>query len=105
KYDFDLYEKIKLVSLSSEVPHDDLPDGFNTRQPIASHGVSKVHMFFTRRNLSVISSIRSRIQAQSRVGTALLFWINAANRNLSRLSKLGTGNYFGGGGGAVNAGV
>lgn len=105
KYDFELYEKIKSVSLSSEVPHDDLPDGFNTRQPIASHGVSKVHMFFTRRNLAVISSIRSRIQAQSRVGTALLFWINAANRNLSRLSKLGTGNYFGGGGGAVNAGV
>lgn len=103
--DFDLYERIKSAGFSLEVPHDDLPDGFNTRQPIASHGVSRVHMFFTRRNLTIISSIRSRIQPKTKIGTALLFWINAANRNLSRLSKLGTGNYFGGEGGAVNAGV
>ncbi|ENH7394728.1 site-specific DNA-methyltransferase [Vibrio vulnificus] len=33
------------------------------------------------------------------------FFINAANRNLSRLSKLGTGNFLKGGGGAINAGV
>ena len=105
KSDLDLYEKIKAIGISSDVPHDKLPDGFNTRQPIASHGVSRVHMFFTRRNLDVISIIRSHIRPNSKMGTALLFWINAANRNLSRLSKLGTGNYFGGGGGAVNAGV
>ena len=105
EHDLKLYEKIKGVGLSSCVPSDLLPDGFNTRQPIVSHGVTRVHMFFTRRNLIVISAIRSHINSGSSISSALLFWINAANRNLSRLSKLGTGNYFGGGGGAVNAGV
>lgn len=103
--DIKLPEKIKTIKLSSIVPSDLLPDGFNTRQPIASHGITRVHMFFTRRNLAVISAIRSRINTRSSFGPALLFWVNAANRNLSKLSKLGTGNYFGGGGGAVNAGV
>lgn len=105
EHDLKLYEKIKEVGLSSFIPSDLLPDGFNTRQPIASHGVTRVHMFFTRRNLAVISAIRSHINSRSGISSALLFWLNAANRNLSRLSKLGTGNYFGGGGGAVNAGV
>lgn len=105
KNDLDLYESIKVTSFALDIPHDELPNGFNTRQPIASHGVLRAHMFFTRRNLAVISSIRSRIKQKTKIGTTLMFWVNAAMRNLSRLSKLGTGNYFGGGGGAVNAGI
>jgi len=105
EHDIKLYERIKGIKFNTNVPSDLLPDGFNTRQPIASHGVTHAHMFFTRRNLAIISYIRSYIDLTSNIGSTLLFWINAANRNLSRLSKLGTGNYFGGGGGAVNAGV
>ena len=103
--DVDLILQVSKKEIETHVPTDELPDGFNTRQPIASHGASRLHMFFTQRNLFIISAIRKKITQCPHVEAALTFWINAANRNLSRLSKLGTGNYFGGKGGAVNAGI
>jgi DNA modification methylase len=105
KEDLLLIDKINKIQSSLNAPTDELPDGFNTRQPKISHGVDRVHLFFTKRNLLLVLAIRNKINHDISIRSALLFWINAANRNLSRLSKLGTGNYFGGGGGAVNAGI
>ncbi|MDE1347059.1 DNA methyltransferase [Vibrio aestuarianus] len=54
-YDFSLLEKIEDYQINSWYPTDALPVGYNTAQPIKSHGLSHVHHFFTKRNLAVLS--------------------------------------------------
>ena len=100
--DLALIAKIEQSHSPYWYPTDALPDGFNTRQPIGSHGITHVHHFYTKRNLWVLAALR-----QKTIGSKLplWFWINAALRYLSKMSKLGTEYYFHGGGGAVNAGV
>ncbi len=104
-FDINLVASIVGEDVGSCPPCGLLPNGVNTRQPLLSHGIKYAHQFFTRRNLKLILAIRSQIPSDKQIGRILRFWINAANRNLSRLSKLGVGNYFGGRGGAVNAGI
>lgn len=36
-------------------PTDRMPDGYNTRQPRESHGITHVHQFYTKRNLVSLS--------------------------------------------------
>ena len=38
-----------------------MPDGFNTAQPLRSHGYSHAHHFFTKRNLAILSSFRQAV--------------------------------------------
>ena len=101
-FDRSLIEKINNTEIPYWFPTNELPDGFNTRQPKKSHGCICTHHFYTRRNLWVLSSIFKQT-----TGSVLpvWFWTNAALRYLSKLSKIGTNYYFHGGGGAVNAGI
>ena len=54
---FDLFKLDDIFSKS--VPHwyptDALPDGYNTKQPLKSHGIKQSYEFFTKRNLWVLS--------------------------------------------------
>jgi hypothetical protein len=43
-------------------PANPLPDGYNTRQPMESHGITHVHQFYTRRNLSVLAALWQRMR-------------------------------------------
>jgi DNA modification methylase/predicted RNA-binding Zn-ribbon protein involved in translation (DUF1610 family) len=40
-------------------PNEPLPDGYNTRQPIESHGITHLHHFYTRRNLWILAALWS----------------------------------------------
>ncbi len=53
--DLSLLSKISSVRIGSAFPRDELPDGFNTRQPKFSHGFTRVDQFFTKRNLYIFS--------------------------------------------------
>lgn len=55
-----LIEKIDGMEIPYWFPTDELPDGFNTRQPKGSHGITHVHHFYTKRNLWVLAAILSR---------------------------------------------
>jgi DNA modification methylase len=57
--DIALIEKIQNIDIPHWFPTDELPDGFNTRQPRASHGITHVHHFYSRRNLFVLASIKT----------------------------------------------
>lgn len=50
-----LLDRIDEYQIDSWYPIDALPVGYNTAQPIKSHGMSHVHHFFTKRNLAVLS--------------------------------------------------
>jgi DNA modification methylase len=51
-------------SESMQIPHwfpvAALPDGFNTSQPIRSHGITHLHHFYSNRNLCALASYLSR---------------------------------------------
>jgi len=49
--DLDLIHRIEESDIPYWFPTDPLPDGYNTRQPMESHGITHVHQFYTRRNL------------------------------------------------------
>ena len=98
--DFELLRKIESLEIPYEFPSHRVPPGDESRRNDPA-GITHVHHFYTRRNLYCIAAFRNH--ASSNV--PVLFWINAADRYLSRLSKVGMNYFLHGGGGAINAGL
>lgn len=86
-FDHALVEKIESEPVLHWVPTDELPDGFNTRQPKSSHGISRVHHFYTRRNLNVLSSLRFHI-AKSDMEAQLLCLVGDQLPRASKMHKI-----------------
>ncbi len=59
--DLKLIGEMEKQPLPYSVPNVQLPDGFNTQQPLKSHGFSHVHHFFTRRNLILLGAMWNRV--------------------------------------------
>ncbi len=59
--DFQLLEKIESENIPYHFPTDKLPEGFNTQQPLESHGVTNLHHFFTHNNLWAIAALWEKI--------------------------------------------
>ena len=55
--DLTLIKKIEESRIPYWYPIDRMPDGYNTKQPKKSHGVTHVHHFYTKRNLWIISKL------------------------------------------------
>jgi len=82
KQDLSLIGKIDNSDIPYWFPAEALPDGFNTRQPKGSHGITHVHQFYTRRNLWILSAIRHRCTTHT-----LVLWFNSQLINLSKLNR------------------
>ncbi|NLV27397.1 MAG: site-specific DNA-methyltransferase [Methanomicrobiales archaeon] len=106
-HDIELIKRIDSLEFSIYSPVDKIPEGYNTAQPRQSHGIAYVNQFFTRRNLFIISGLWDKYQQiPNKIIKGLgYFSITAALRYLSRMSKIGTENYFKGGGGPINVGL
>ncbi|HYT37153.1 MAG TPA: DNA methyltransferase [Ktedonobacteraceae bacterium] len=98
-FDLSLVQSIEDQDIPFWFPTDRMPEGDESRRN-DDVGITHIHQFYIKRNLWVLGAVRSRIK-----GDQLLFWMTAAIRYLSKLSKLGTTYYLHGGGGAVNAGL
>ena len=61
-HDIAIIARIEDQPLPSTPPIVRMPEGFNTAQPLKSHGFSHVHHFFSRRNLVLLVELWSRIQ-------------------------------------------
>jgi hypothetical protein len=99
EFDLEVLRKAEKLSLADWFPTVRMMDGDETRRN-DPFGLTHTHHFYTRRNQAVIAAVASK-----RKSPQILFWLNAANRYLSKMSKLGTTYYLHGGGGAVNAGL
>jgi len=101
-YDFALIESI----VNSEIPYwfpvFELPEGFNTRQPKASHGFTHAHHFYTSRNLWILSACWNRLL---KAGPRFPFLFTASQRALSKMASIAFSYFFHGGGGFINAGT
>ncbi len=60
--DLALIKRIEESDIPYPFPVAELPKGFNTAQPKESHGLTHVHHFYTKRNLSVIAYIQNFIK-------------------------------------------
>jgi len=60
--DLALLSKLDHAPLAHPAPIVEMPKGFNTEQPLKSHGFSHVHHFFTRRNLTLLSAIWHKVR-------------------------------------------
>lgn len=61
--DLALISKIEATIPSHWMPISELPDGFNTRQPKESHGVTRLHHFYTARCARLLSNYRSKCKS------------------------------------------
>jgi len=61
-FDLALLHKIDEKDIPWRVPTDQLPDGYNTRQPVDSHNITHVHHFYTQRNLWSLAAYAGRLR-------------------------------------------
>jgi DNA modification methylase len=73
KHDLEVVNKAKEIIKSEKYPKDKLPNGFNTRQPIESHGFITVNCFYTHRTLAVLSKFSSKINGPHQSTLNFLF--------------------------------
>ncbi len=82
EFDLALIEKIEQSEIPYWFPTERMPEGYNTKQPKVSHGLTHVHHFYTKRNLWVLSAFRKRCTT----GPPLL-WFNSQLINISNLNR------------------
>lgn len=90
KYEKDILEELNNINIPYWYPRDELPIGFNTSQPIRSHGFSNVADFFTKRNLLVISAFFNEIEMydiEVEYKTKLKYAITGAMTRLTVLNR------------------
>jgi DNA modification methylase len=100
EFDLKLIEKIEAVKIPYWFPTDVIPEGFNTDQPKASHGITHVHHFYTKRNLLVLAYIMQLLRA---VDPKYLSWFTSTLTWVGKENRLHLGNYFGKGGGVITS--
>ena len=87
--DLALLSKISNIANDCSFPSDELPDGFNTRQPKLSHGFSRVDQFFTKRNLYIFSQLWGKMSTIP-MGNMLL--TSVMLKTASKLHNIGLKN-------------
>lgn len=93
KPDIDDLSKIQEVqSFNNQhfIPTTKLPRGCNTDQPVNSHGLTHVHLFYTDRTIIMLSLIYSKVKHNKQ----LLLWFNSQLINLSKLNRYRPGVSF-----------
>lgn len=97
EYDLELIEKIKKIEPDSQIRSTILPDGYNTRQPIRSHGFEYVHDFYTKRNLITLSNFEREIKKKGNLN--LMFILTGMVVRSTMMNRIHLKNFVFGGGG------
>ncbi|MGU5625006.1 DNA methyltransferase [Aeromonas caviae] len=83
--DWATIEQIQSRHIPYEFPSSEISDGFNTRQPLVSHGVSHKHHFYTKRNLWTLSALYNKAKVSQ--NKAALFFVEYAALGFSKLAR------------------
>ncbi len=84
--DIALIEKLDGLSIPYWYPSDVLPDGYNTSQPIRSHGYNQVNHFYTKRILYFLAKLYDLI-CSSEYKDSLSIWFTSQLINISKLNR------------------
>jgi DNA modification methylase len=93
-----LIQKINETSISQWCPTYELPYGYNTEQPKKSHGVTNIHLFYTKRNLYALAILNNRIE-KSLLPNKLKFILTGMINRSTQMNRVHVNNFFYGGGG------
>lgn len=87
--DMALLKKIEETKIPYWYPTCMMPEGYNTAQPKISHGVTRVHHFFTKRNFWVLSAVFGKINqcSEKRLRNYLLSWFTSSHSRLHKLNR------------------
>ena len=96
--DLNLISKINKSKIPVWSPTYELPEGFNTEQPRKSHGVSNIHLFYTKRNLYCLSILNNKIE-NSVLPNKLKFILTGMINRSTQMNRVHVNNFFFGGGG------
>jgi len=91
KDDLRLIEQLNDYVIDDWYPQEELPEGYNTNQPAHSHGFIYPELFYTKRNLIVISRLRK--MARDAASPFLLFWLNSIDHGISKRVKHGNWSF------------
>ena len=61
-FDFALWDKIEKHEIVNWYPANHLNDGYNTRQPMESHGFTHTHHFYVKANLAWLTALRNKCE-------------------------------------------
>lgn len=84
--DIVLLDKIEQIRIPYWYPTDVLVDGYNTAQPIRSHGYTQVNHFYTHRILYCLSKLYDLIR-KSEFRDLLSIWFTSQLINISKLNR------------------
>lgn len=84
--DYVLLEKIDALRIAYWYPVDKLPVGYNTEQPIRSHGYNQVNYFYTKRILYYLAKLYDLI-SRSDYKDILTIWFTSQLINISKLNR------------------
>ena len=86
--DLQLIQHIEDLSIPYWFPTNRLPSGYNTEQPIRSHGITHIHHFYTTANIWIMATFWDKLKSQKdRVARALMLCHTAANPTLSKMRR------------------
>lgn len=85
--DFLKLEHIELKDIPHWYPTDPLPDGYNTAQPIKSHGITHIHLFFTKSGLWELAAIWEKANRHDRISKCVQLSHTAASSYVSKLRR------------------
>lgn len=97
-FDRKLIHKINENPIPQWCPTYELPYGYNTEQPKKSHGVTNIHLFYTKRNLFALSILNNRIET-SQLPNKLKFILTGMINRSTQMNRVHVSNFFHGGGG------
>ena len=88
--DIDVIRKVDELDIGYWYPVDKLPHGYNTDQPIRSHGVTNIHYFYTKRvqyELAVVYDEIQKVEDQQLRNTMLTLLTGILNRNAYKCNR------------------
>jgi len=87
-FDLTLLKKIEEMEIPYWYPKDALPIGYNTAQPMKSHGITHVHHFYTKRALCILAKVFDLCRKVNKgISSYLLFTFEQAVLGFAKLNR------------------
>ncbi|MDR0911964.1 MAG: site-specific DNA-methyltransferase [Methanobrevibacter sp.] len=84
--DLNLIERIQNMEIPYWFPTNELPKGYNTKQPIKSHNFTNVHHFYEKRSLYILSSLYDKI-IKSKNKDKNIIYLTSISQKSSKMNR------------------
>jgi len=87
-FDFDTLAKINAYNITEDFPTNEIPEGYNTNQPRNSHGITNMHLFYTKRSLIAYAKLWQAVNnAPDDIQNLLRFWLQSVSVGFTKMNR------------------